>query len=349
MRAATSGLPTFDCKGFILIVFSGSERKIIVKYSHTPIHRTVASRREMKGRLVKEAHDRGIERGVGRLPITDRSLSLLPPYQSDVIASIPPGPHHAGIPNTASSQLGSLLNTGNPEVPGNQSTSSGRKTSYVPNENLRRRALNLLSENSIEKNSLSEEQMIVFENQLPIIQAQSVRLFKDIGPTSLSIARYHGINIFSLQPLQPQNVSLLAVDASALPLQGSYPELPQPEARPENQGIRGSTEPERVKKTRSRAGCLMCRKDKVKVDEYLFVRFPVPKVLSDSIQCDEIHPVCGKCTRNRSLCAWPAPQPEKTKGQSKRGRPRKSALSEALHSSASEYYTPPPEMPYLAQ
>lgn len=71
---------------------------------------------------------------------------------------------------------------------------TARPLVHAPNEELHQHALSLHSENAIKINKLSQEQLNVFENQPPDLQAQSLQLFKDYGPARPGVMTHQGLD-----------------------------------------------------------------------------------------------------------------------------------------------------------
>jgi len=228
MLTKTSGLPTFDCKGSIAVIFSSSRGIIIVKYAHSFIHRTVASRQGMKSGSATHSYLLKMESSRASqtlnhpwIPVTEQSPFPLPPQQGSMTTSIPSGSDMVQDSEQILPQEDSSMNPANREWSGYK---TAKPVVYAPNEEFYQRALSLLSENSIEINGLSQEQLNIFENQPPNLQAQSLRLIKYYGPARLGVTTYQGLDNQITQYFQPHTTLPYLVAAPTFG--GSYPEPP---------------------------------------------------------------------------------------------------------------------------
>ena len=57
------------------------------------------------------------------------------------------------------------------------------------------------------------------------------------------------------------------------------------------------------KKSRSRNGCLACRRTRVSDPAPALARSALP--LTHKVKCDETHPTCGRCLDRKQGCEWP--------------------------------------------
>ncbi|KAI1474040.1 hypothetical protein F4774DRAFT_402008 [Daldinia eschscholtzii] len=182
--------PAFDCRGSLTIAFSKPSRGVIIKYSHTPIHKTVAQLVDLITPTLPPPPVKNVSAGNQRTPRAKRPL----PAEGEE-GSRRKRPRKKDKAPEASMGGLSLENgqtSGNNEGSQGLSHTEGHIASLPripPNEAERRKqkALDLLHERNIDSATLSEEQFSIFANQLPNLQTQSLDLLAEFGAERLRI------------------------------------------------------------------------------------------------------------------------------------------------------------------
>ncbi|KAI8965862.1 hypothetical protein F5Y11DRAFT_258822 [Daldinia sp. FL1419] len=306
--------PAFDCRGTLVIAFSKPLRGVIIKYDHTPIHKTV-------GQLV------------------------------DLIApNLPPPPVNAGSqrtpkakrPRPAEGEEGSRKKRSRkkdkaPEAPmggpplgddqGGGNNVESRRTHHdgspiitVPNvpademERRRQAAMNLLNQRGIDPATLSEEQFNIFANQAPDLQETSLDMLARYGAERLRIVHPDDKDANST-PVGGQSID---TTPAAIPGQasatGTNEETPTKKKRPRKRKSEGAaaevsigdgavvpiqqsgevgTTTSALKLTgkKTRGGCDTCRNKKIK--------------------CTKEHPSCSVCMEAGVECIYLPPKPRR--------------------------------------
>ncbi|KAI0843069.1 hypothetical protein F5Y06DRAFT_80330 [Hypoxylon sp. FL0890] len=182
--------PAFDCRGTLTIAFSKSTRSVIVKYNHTPIHKTITELIELlaptlppapatngnasshKTPRAKRPRPAEGEEGSRKKRAKKKGKAPEAPMEG------PPGGEVRPDQNGAESQSvdsDGMQFTANLNVP--------------PDEKARREqtALDLLLQKGIDPATLSKEQFNIFANQAPNLQAVSLELLANFGAEKLRI------------------------------------------------------------------------------------------------------------------------------------------------------------------
>ncbi|KAI1312444.1 hypothetical protein F5Y03DRAFT_390791 [Xylaria venustula] len=252
--------PAFDCRGTLTIAFSKSSRGIVVKYEHTPLHKTVTQLVERfvptpipvrvdhhggSQRTPKAKRPRPIDGEGSRQKKTPKAKPLSADDKADSSkkrtpkAKRPP-PAEEGTGGGSSrkrrktgkasgADVGGLGNSGDIDTPQGQVQPAGvDKTDFTgflnvpPAEAQRRRqtAIELLSGRGIDPATLSAEQFNIFANQAPNLQAASLDMLAKYGAERLRI-----VHPDEKEQAGSSN-STPATEQAANPLPGVAPEPP---------------------------------------------------------------------------------------------------------------------------
>ncbi|XDG06762.1 hypothetical protein ABKA04_006377 [Annulohypoxylon sp. FPYF3050] len=185
--------PAFDCRGTLTITFSKSARSVVVKYNHTPIHKTVQQLFEL---LAPDLPPPPANKGNVTNQRTPR-VKRPPPAEGEEGSrrkrarkkgKAPEAPMEDPV-NPAG---GSGQADQNAPEPQNVSQNNVHYTSVInvpPDEAARRRqtAIELLTAEGIDPATLSQEQFEIFSNQSPDLQKTSLEMLKMYGAERLRI------------------------------------------------------------------------------------------------------------------------------------------------------------------
>lgn len=227
-------LPVFDCRGSIICIFSSQQSKVIVKYGHNPIHRTVASRNE-RLKMKRQAEVDLICHKQPSLLQQQPTTSNIPTMDSNYLR--PSEPVSETFTDSAPIDTSQPASYPSPSSSGNHSPTTEtivpqQTSQYFPIHGyLHDRAVFLLNERNIDVQSLSPEQMSVFENQSPVLQEQSLQMFALYGPSQLAIQVHTTADPVQLQRSPDSEVfrSRSASSSTTGPSpQQDYPSYPEP-------------------------------------------------------------------------------------------------------------------------
>ncbi|KAI1408900.1 hypothetical protein F5Y13DRAFT_204075 [Hypoxylon sp. FL1857] len=182
--------PAFDCRGTLTIAFSKSTRSLIVKYNHTPIHKTVTELIELLAptlppqpatngnanshRTPKAKRPRPAEGEEGSRRKRAKKKGKAPEAPMEDPSHGENQPEQNGIESQSVDSNGVRI-TVNLDVP--------------PEEQARREqtARDLLVEKGIDPATLSKEQFSIFSNQAPDLQTASLEMLVKYGAEKLRI------------------------------------------------------------------------------------------------------------------------------------------------------------------
>ncbi|KAK6828182.1 hypothetical protein PG987_011523 [Apiospora arundinis] len=186
--------PAFDCRGSVSIMFSRTNRAIIIKYEHTPLHKTVA---ELADLLAPVVPPPPVANGNH---VGNKSTKAKRPPPAEGEESTPKKrkkrKSKAGDNAVAEQAAPEGENTPAQDTvnPGQDSTSSSAPPATqflnIPAAEAARRrelAVGLLSGKGIDPSTLSEEQMNIFSNQAPHLQELSLEMLAKYGAERLRI------------------------------------------------------------------------------------------------------------------------------------------------------------------
>lgn len=185
--------PAFDCRGTLTITFSKSARSVVVKYNHTPIHKTVQQLFEL---LAPDLPPPPVNKGNVMNQRTPR-VKRPPPAEGEEGSrrkrarkkgKAPEAPMEE--PANPAGGIGQADQ--NAAEPQNASQNNVHYTSVInvpPDEAARRRqtAIELLTAEGIDPATLSQEQFEIFSNQSPDLQKTSLEMLKMYGAEGLRI------------------------------------------------------------------------------------------------------------------------------------------------------------------
>ncbi|KAF7521276.1 hypothetical protein G7054_g12511 [Neopestalotiopsis clavispora] len=188
LDAVNLSRPAFDCRGTLSIAFSKSSRAIVIKYEHTPIHKTVG---ELFDRLLPTLPPPPVPNI--NTPNATRSAKAKrpPPAEGEESSRKKPkkkkkkkGADDVDEAAQPESQATSQPPEGIPSA--SQPPSS---LNIPPLEAARRKevANNLLMGRGIDPATLSEEQFSIFSNQAPNLQEASLEMLAKYGAERLRI------------------------------------------------------------------------------------------------------------------------------------------------------------------
>ncbi|KAI1097498.1 hypothetical protein F4804DRAFT_347134 [Jackrogersella minutella] len=182
--------PAFDCRGTLTISFAKSTRSVIVKYNHTPIHKTVAQLLEL---LAPDLPPAPVNNGKASSQRTPRAKPP-PPTEGETgsrkkrarrMGKAPEAP--MGDVSVEGSQVGQNGTESQSEGPSNIRLTS--VLSIPPDEAARRErtAIELLTGRGVDPATLSKEQFEIFSNQAPDLQATSLDMLERYGAEKLVV------------------------------------------------------------------------------------------------------------------------------------------------------------------
>ncbi|CAJ2502122.1 Uu.00g049750.m01.CDS01 [Anthostomella pinea] len=207
--------PAFDCRGTLTIAFSKSSRGVVVKYEHTPLHKSVT---QLVERLLPSLPPPPVSNGntfSQRTPKAKRP----PPAEGEEGSrkkrrKKAKAPMDDGAPDTQSATQDNTATQGT-------SQEGVHLTSIVnvpPAEAERRRlvAIELLTGKDIEPSTLSAEQFNIFANQAPNLQTASLEMLAKYGAERLRIVHPDDNNASgSSTPAQAQSANATPANGTA--------------------------------------------------------------------------------------------------------------------------------------
>ncbi|KAI0890362.1 uncharacterized protein GGS22DRAFT_150690 [Annulohypoxylon maeteangense] len=316
----TASRPAFDCRGTLNIAFSKSTRGIIVKYNHTPIHKTV---QQLFDLLTPDLPPPPVNKGtaanqrtpkVKRPPPTEgeEGSRRKRPRKKDKAPEAPMG--------DAASGSGHVSRTG-PESQ-NTDPSDVHYTSVLnvpPDEAARRQqtAIELLTAEGIDPGTLSRDQFEIFSNQSPELQAASLEMLKMYGAEKLRIV--HPLDVdeptpSTSTPAEGQSSNVTPAASSGPKSAPATNETPTkrrggrkkksdvavaeagavvPVEQNGEVGTTASTLKLTVKPRKTRGACQTCKVRKT--------------------QCTKQHPSCSICLKAGVDCVYLPPKPRRRK------------------------------------
>ncbi|ETS82805.1 hypothetical protein PFICI_04681 [Pestalotiopsis fici W106-1] len=296
--------PAFDCRGTLSISFSKSSRAIVVKYEHTPLHKTVA---ELVERLLPTLPPPPVPNV--NTPNVSRSAKAKRPPPTDGEESSRKKPKKkkkkkGTDDGDEAAQPGSQATSQPPEE-----TSSGSQPpsalNIPPLEAARRRevANNLLMERGIDPATLSEEQFSIFSNQAPNLQEASLDMLAKYGAERLRIV--HPDEKGPSAPASSTPAQQVSVGDGTDSASATATETPTKKRKPrakksdavvvEDAGDEGPAVASASKRDRKTRGtCNTCKLAKRK--------------------CTKEHPQCSVCEELGETCVYLPPKPRKKLG-----------------------------------
>ncbi|KAL7628806.1 hypothetical protein AAE478_000321 [Parahypoxylon ruwenzoriense] len=182
--------PAFDCRGTLTIAFSKSTRGVVVNYSHTPIHKTVAQLVELLAPSPPPEPVNGSNVTNQRTPKAKRP----PPTEGEEGGRRKRAKKKSKAPEApmGDASRGDGQNSQNDAGPQDADSSNQQATSVlnVPPAEAERRmqtAIELLNGKGIDPATLSAEQFNIFANQAPNLQTVSLDMLARYGAERLRI------------------------------------------------------------------------------------------------------------------------------------------------------------------
>ncbi|PFH61209.1 hypothetical protein XA68_17964 [Ophiocordyceps unilateralis] len=319
--------PAFDCRGSVRVSFPRDSRSILVKYDHTPFHKTVAEvaeyhkppprqvvvpsaqkqktpKKQASLRKKRDSTKALGENGKPRKRKKTEAQAAQPqepgvaaPYEQQPLAEL----GQNGQASVGATEGGFVdgLASGTAPTEGEQSPQQAPASQAIPlnlspEETARRRdvATKLLSEAGVGPDTLSTEQFNIFANQSPELQKESLNMLVKYGAERLRIV--HPSNRDSSASAPPSTI--------ATPAQATMPVPLEPLATTEAPSYAGkaanNTTP--IKKSRtpgkSRKACTQCKERKLK--------------------CPRERPTCAECQTQGLTCEYAPPKPRMKKPKS---------------------------------
>ncbi|KAI1802789.1 hypothetical protein F4811DRAFT_554517 [Daldinia bambusicola] len=309
--------PAFDCRGTLMIAFSKLSRGVVIKYNHTPIHKTVAQLIDLIIPVLPPPSAKNGITGNERTPRAKR-----PPPAEGGEGSRRKRPRKKDKAPEASMGGGLNLENGQPSENNGESHSAGQNGGHIisfseipPDEAERRKqtAIDLLRGRNVDPATLSEEQFNIFANQAPALQAMSLDMLAEHGAAKLRIV-HPGDKDASSTLVEGQSTN---ATPAAGPGQQSTPataETPAKKKRArrkksegvaaevsigdgavvpvqENGEVGTTTSTLKPKTKKTRGSCETCRGRKVK--------------------CTKEHPSCSLCIEAGIECIYLPPKPRR--------------------------------------
>lgn len=184
-NALAGALKTFDCRGSIAIKFNERLQRIFVTYGHSPIHRTVSSRKEkmlqstyvQKGLKRQRQDSEEFQNIWYNSPTTRQSLPQgSTPNAADRRSS---GPISNPLDNRFGDGETSDTDAEGEDEPRGFSTQTDLPTDLPePTEEQQNRAFAMLEANDIDQSTLTATQLRVFQLQPKEVQVESIRILQ---------------------------------------------------------------------------------------------------------------------------------------------------------------------------
>ncbi|KAI1073678.1 hypothetical protein F5B20DRAFT_574617 [Whalleya microplaca] len=314
--------PAFDCRGTLTVAFSKSSRGVIVKYKHTPLHKTVAQLVDLLAPSLPPAPVANGNIGNQRTPKAKR-----PPPAEGEDASRRKRPRRKGkapeAPMGESMPLengqNAAQNTPGSQIPAQDGEHLTSILNVPPVEAERRRvtAIDLLTGKGIDPATLSAEQFNIFANQAPHLQTTSLEMLAKYGAERLRIVHpdeKDPSGSTNSTPAQGQSASTTPATgpgASSTPGATETPTKPKRSrkkkpaeaiaqvsigdgavvAMEENGGVGTTASTLKPRTRKTRGSCETCRQRKAK--------------------CTKEHPSCTVCIEAGADCVYLPPKPRR--------------------------------------
>ncbi|GKT45732.1 uncharacterized protein ColSpa_05913 [Colletotrichum spaethianum] len=286
-----SGRPAFDCRGNLIIAFSKNSRTIVIKYEHTPFHKTVGEMIEHFRPLPPAAPPAPL------IPTGDKPKKTKTPRKRKRKSEA----HGDGTPTQLKKKRKEKPETavGGDAAQDEEVNSNGQTTATVPTkadaavqsgvhshavlnvppaEAVRRRevAIRLLSDSGLDPESLSTEQFSIFANQSPDLQRESLSMLVKYGAERLRIVHPSDATAATSTNASPtsQQAAAEAEDENSGATSGSSAPAKKKRPRKSRPAAGGDEEEELIPappgtplKQISRGSCIACRRGKAKNTE----------------------------------------------------------------------------------
>lgn len=320
--------PAFDCRGSVSITFSRTNRAIVIKYEHTPLHKTVA---ELADLLAPAVPPPPVANGNH---IGNKSTKAKRP---------PPAEGEEGAPKKRAKRKGKAAdniesnqadpdraNTSaqNQSNQGQDSASAGT-TSATPFLNIpaaeaaRRRelAVELLSGKGIDPTTLSEEQMNIFSNQAPHLQELSLEMLAKYGAERLRIVHPDEKDQQVSTNTTPAQGTPDIADASAsgpaaappgdtdTPTKKRKPRKRKSDAAAENGD--GTPASRAVEPGNAQNGGMETTTLTLNLPKQRRTRGTCDTCKNRKLKCTKEHPVCSVCQEAGETCVYLPPRPRR--------------------------------------
>ncbi|KAK7956349.1 uncharacterized protein PG986_005571 [Apiospora aurea] len=331
------GRPAFDCRGSVSIMFSRTSRAIIIKYDHTPLHKTVA---ELADLLAPVVPPPPVPNG-NHVGNKSTKAKRPPPAEGEEGAPKKKGKRKSkAADNTGTGEAATeetntpAQNTSNPaQGSANAGAASATPFLNIPAAEAARRrelAVEMLSGKGIDPSTLSEEQMNIFSNQAPHLQELSLEMLAKYGAERLRI-------------VHPDEKDQPATSTNTTPAQGT-PDVAAASAPGPAPATSGDTETPTKRKGRKRKsdaavesadgaaasravepgtaenGGMETTTMTLKPPSQRRTRGACDTCKNRKVKCTKEHPVCSVCQEAGETCVYLPPRPRR-----KSEKPAKSA------------------------
>ncbi|KXH69192.1 hypothetical protein CSAL01_07738 [Colletotrichum salicis] len=312
--------PAFDCRGTLTVAFSKNTRTINVKYEHTPLHKTLgemiehfkplppagppaplipAGEKSEKAKTPRKRKSEALnEDGTPvQKPKRKRKSEALNPDGTPVQPKKRKKKSEAAKDAQAAGDGTNGEATATVPTKADAAVQSGVHSHAVlnvpPGEAARRRevAIRLLSDSGLDPESLSTEQFIIFANQSPDLQKESLAMLVKYGAERLRIVHPNDAAASSTsasptpqQPIAQANVTTATLESPASGKKKKRPRKSKAAADAEEVELIPAP-PGTPMKLISRGGCIACRRAKAK--------------------CDRAKPECASCEELGVECQYP--------------------------------------------
>ncbi|OTA69327.1 hypothetical protein K449DRAFT_396668 [Hypoxylon sp. EC38] len=314
--------PAFDCRGTLTIAFSKSTRSVIIKYNHTPIHKTVNELIELLAPSLPPPPATNGNANNHRTPRAKRP----PPAEGEEGSRRKRAKKKGKAPEAPMENLPREQNQPSQSGAGSQIANPDNiqiitNLNVPPDEQARREktALDLLVGKGVDPATLTKEQFNIFANQAPELQMASLDMLAMYGAEKLRIVHPDETE----EPSSPNSTPVVEQSSNATPSTIPAPaatsgtaETPTKKRRPrkkksngpvaevpigdgavvpvdQNGEIGTTTSTLRPTGRKTRGSCETCRKRKKK--------------------CTKDHPSCSICREASIECIYLPPKPRKRK------------------------------------
>lgn len=297
--------PAFDCRGTLSIAFSKSSRAIVVKYEHTPLHKTVV---ELVNLLAPMPPP----------PVTNGTANM---NKSSKAKRPPPAEGEEGSRKkrkrkskaAEAGEDGQAPGTAENDIQAKESANADAAATAAqapsllnipPQEAERRKgvAIALLNSKNIDPNTLSSEQFNIFANQAPHLQELSLDMLAKYGAERLRIVHPDETAASSSStPAQQTTPANTTPSTSDTPSKKKRSRKRKSDAAISGEGDTATTamtmQPAPKNRNRkTRGACDTCKQQKQK--------------------CTREHPNCSVCVNAGLACVYLPPKPRRKSANS---------------------------------
>ncbi|KAK8042496.1 hypothetical protein PG994_012979 [Apiospora phragmitis] len=317
--------PAFDCRGSVSVMFSRTSRAIIIKYEHTPLHKTVAELADLlaptvppppvpNGNHVNQGETAAACRRRGRCAEEKKRKSKA----ADTTVADEAAPEGTNTP---------AQNTSNPGKVSTIAAAAAAAAAPFLNipaaEAARRRelAVGMLSGKGIDPSTLSEEQMNIFSNQAPHLQELSLEMLAKYGAERLRIVHpdekdQPAASTNSTPAQGTPDVAAASASAPATVPPGDT-ETPTKKTKPRKKKSDAAVESADGTAAASRAvepgenGGMETTTMTLKPPNQRRTRGTCDTCKNRKVKCTKEHPVCSVCQEAGETCVYLPPRPRR--------------------------------------